>query len=139
MLHDVLREATAGKGGVVLVAGEPGLGKTRLVSECRKLFMAWVGAASGRLPLWLEARAASYASSSPYGLYQQLLAAWVGVAPEEGEEVVRAALERAIKAVFGGKADDAGRPALPGDGPRAGQGSAGPGPAQPRAAATVHV
>ena len=97
VLHDVLREATAGKGGVLLVAGDPGLGKTRLVSECRKLFMAWVGAASGRLPLWLEVRATSYASSRPYGLYQQLLAAWVGVVPEEGDEVVRAALERAIR------------------------------------------
>jgi DNA-binding SARP family transcriptional activator len=106
VLHDVLREATAGKGGVVLIAGEPGLGKTRLVHECRRLFMAWVGAASGRLPLWLEARAASYASSRPYGLYQQLLTAWVGVVPEEGEDVVRPALERAMKAVFPGKAVD---------------------------------
>ncbi len=106
VLHDVLREATAGKGGVLMVAGEPGLGKSRLVSECRKLFMAWVGAASGRLPLWLEARAASYASSRPYGLYQQLLSAWVGVVPEEGEEVLRPALERAMKAVFGDRAGD---------------------------------
>ena len=106
VLHDILREATAGKGGVLQVVGEPGLGKTRLVSEYRKLFMAWVGAVSGRLPLWLEARAASYASSRPYGLYQQLLAAWVGVVPEEGDEVVRAALDRAMKAVFGGKAGD---------------------------------
>ena len=47
----------------MLIAGDPGLGKTRLVYECRKLFMAWVGAASGRLPLWLEGKAASYASS----------------------------------------------------------------------------
>ena len=46
----------------MLIAGDPGLGKTRLVHECRKLFMAWVGAASGRLPLWLEGKAASYAS-----------------------------------------------------------------------------
>ena len=106
VLHDVLGEATAAKGGVVLVAGEPGLGKTRLVHECRGLFMAWVGAASGRLPLWLEARAASYASSRPYGLYQQLLTAWVDVAPEEGEDVVHTALERAMKAVFSGKAVD---------------------------------
>jgi class 3 adenylate cyclase/tetratricopeptide (TPR) repeat protein len=106
VLHDVLRQATTGKGGVVLVAGEPGLGKTRLVSECRKLFMAWVGAASGRLPLWLEARAASYGSSSPYGLYQRLLAAWVGVTPEEGQKVAHVALERAIKAIFNGKAVD---------------------------------
>ena len=62
-----LREATAGKGSVVLVAGEPGLGKTRLVWECRKLFMAWVGGASGRLPLWLEGRAASYRRLGPTG------------------------------------------------------------------------
>ena len=87
------------------MAGEPGLGKTRLVYECRKLFMAWVGAASGRLPLWLEGRAASYASSTPYGLYQQLLAGWVGVAAEEAKSG-RPALERAMKAVFGGKCNE---------------------------------
>jgi class 3 adenylate cyclase len=109
LLRSALREAIDGKGGVVLIAGEPGLGKTRLVHECRQLFMAWVGGASGRLPLWLEGRAASYASSRPYGLYQQLLAAWVGVAPEEGEEVARPVLERAMKAIFGGQAGDHAR------------------------------
>jgi predicted ATPase/class 3 adenylate cyclase len=107
VLRHTLREATAGKGAVVLIAGEPGLGKTRLVHECRKLFMAWVGAASGRLPLWLEGKAASYASSRPYGLYKQLLTAWVGAAPEEGEEVARPAFERAMRAVFGANADEA--------------------------------
>ena len=86
VLDDALREATSGTGSVVFVVGEPGLGKTRLVQECRKRFMAWVGAGTGRLPLWLEGRCASYASSTPYGLYQQLLSAWTGAAPEEGEE-----------------------------------------------------
>ncbi len=105
LLSDSLHEAVSGKGGIVVVVGEPGLGKTRLISECRKRFMAWVGAGSGRLPLWLEGRGASYASSTPYGLYQQLLSAWIGVAPEEGEEVRRPALERAMKALFSG--DDA--------------------------------
>ena len=100
MLSDSLREAVSGKGGIVVVVSEPGLGKTRLVSECRKRFMAWVGAGSGRLPLWLEGRGASYASSIPYGLYQQLLSEWIGVGPEEGEEVRRPALERAMRAVF---------------------------------------
>ena len=107
VLDDALRGAISGTGSVVFVVGEPGLGKTRLVQECRKRFMAWVGAGTGRLPLWLEGRAASYASSTPYGLYQQLLSAWVGVAPEEGEEVVRPALERAMKAIFGGQVDHA--------------------------------
>ena len=101
-----LRQATSGTGSVVFVVGEPGLGKTRLVQECRRRFMAWVGAGTGRLPLWLEGRCASYASSTPYGLYQQLLSAWTGVAPEEGEEVVGAALERAVQTIFCGDIDD---------------------------------
>ena len=59
---------------------EPGLGKTRLVQECRKRFMARAGSANGRLPRWLEGRCASYASATPYGLYRQLVAGWAGVA-----------------------------------------------------------
>ena len=101
VLDDALRGAVSGAGGVVFVVGEPGLGKTRLVSECRKRYMAWVGAGTGRLPLWLEGRAASYSSSRPYGLYQQLLSAWLGVSPEEGEQTARPALERAMRAVLG--------------------------------------
>lgn len=100
-LDEATRAATSGRGSIVLVLGGPGLGKTRLVQECRKRFMAWVGAGTGRLPLWLEGRCASYASSTPYGLYRQLLSAWTGVAPEEGEAKMRAALERATRAVFG--------------------------------------
>ena len=103
VLGQALREATSGSGSMALVVGDPGLGKTRLVQECRKRFMAWVGAGTGRLPLWLEGRCTSYASSTPYGLYQQLLSAWAGVVPEEGEQVVRPALQRALKAIFGGQ------------------------------------
>ena len=103
VLDTALREAVDGAGSVVVLVGEAGLGKTRLVQECRKRFMAWVGTGTGRLPLWLEGRSASYASSTPYGLYQQLLAAWVGVAPDHDEAVVRPALERALVAVMGNK------------------------------------
>jgi tetratricopeptide (TPR) repeat protein len=38
---------------------------------------------------------------TPYGLYQQLLAAWAGVATDQGEEVVRPALEEALSVVMG--------------------------------------
>lgn len=108
VLEDALREATSGTGSVAFIVGEPGLGKTRLVQECRQRFMPWVGAGTGRLPLWLEGRCASYASSTPYGLYQQLLSAWAGAAPEEGEDTVRPALERATQAIFGGHVDHVG-------------------------------
>ena len=46
-LREALRKATAGNGGVVVLVGEPGLGKTRLVDECRKLFTAWVASGIG--------------------------------------------------------------------------------------------
>ena len=72
------------RGGAVVVVGEPGLGKTRLVSECRKFFMGWVGAASGRLPLWLEGRCASYASSTPYGPTSSPCAALLGYPSRPG-------------------------------------------------------
>jgi tetratricopeptide (TPR) repeat protein len=101
LLSDAVRATVAGRGGAVMVVGEPGLGKTRLVVECRKYFMGWVGAASGRLPLWLEGRCASYASSTPYGAYQQLLAGFIGAPLEAGEPVLRPALEAAMRAVLG--------------------------------------
>ena len=85
---------------------------------CRNAASAsWPGSGPGpgRLPLWLEGRCASYASSTPYGLYQQLLSAWVGVVPEEGEQVVRPALERAMRAIFGGQ-DEQPSPVGPHDG-----------------------
>jgi predicted ATPase/class 3 adenylate cyclase len=108
LFTDALRDCLSGTGSLVFVVGEPGLGKTRLVQECRKRFLAWVGAGTGRLPLWLEGRCASYASSTPYGLYQQLMSSWIGVAPEEGEDAVRQALDRAMRAVFGRHDSNAG-------------------------------
>ena len=99
-LTEAVRATVSGHGGAVVVVGEPGLGKSRLVAECRKYFMGWVGAASGRLPLWLEGRCASYASSSPYGAYQQLLSRFIGASLETGETVLRSALTRAVRAVL---------------------------------------
>ena len=94
VLDTALRDAVEGRGSVVVLTGDAGLGKTRLVQECRKRFIAWVGAGSGRLPLWLEGRGASYASATPYGLYRQLVASWIGVAPDEPAARLQSALER---------------------------------------------
>jgi adenylate cyclase len=101
LLAAALRETVAGRGMAVFILGEPGLGKSRLVQECRRRFMAWVGAGTGRLPLWLEGRSASYASSTPYGLYQQMMASWIGVAADQDEPLVRGALGRALRALMG--------------------------------------
>lgn len=65
LLDTALRRTVAGHGGVIVVTGEPGIGKTRLVQEARSRLIGWVGAGSGRRPLWLEGRGASYASATP--------------------------------------------------------------------------
>ena len=101
ILETALRQAVEGHGSVLVLTGDAGLGKTRLVQECRKRFIAWVGAGSGRLPLWLEGRGASYASATPYGLYRQLVASWVGVATDEPAARLRPALERALANLMG--------------------------------------
>ena len=93
-LGTALREAARGHGSVVLVTGEPGLGKTRLVQECRRR--------AARGTRWLEGSSASYASSTPYGLYQQLLANWAGVTPDQPAAVTGPALERVLATVRAG-------------------------------------
>jgi adenylate cyclase len=101
VIDTALRQAVGGRGSLIVLTAEPGLGKTRLVQECRKRFIAWVGAGSGRLPLWLEGRCASYASGTPYSLYRQLIASWVGVAPDQPGALLRHALETSLTHLMG--------------------------------------
>jgi class 3 adenylate cyclase/tetratricopeptide (TPR) repeat protein len=58
-LHELLEEARGGRGQVVGVVGEPGMGKTRLVSELRR------GLGGGIVTL-LEGRCLSYGSAIPW-------------------------------------------------------------------------
>jgi adenylate cyclase len=101
MLDAAVRAAVDGRGQAIVLTGEPGIGKTRLVQETRNRFIAWVGAGSTRRPLWLEGRGTSYTSSVPYGLYRQMIAGWIGVGTDQPADVVRAALGRALTRLLG--------------------------------------
>ena len=101
LLDTALRAAVAGRGQVVLLTGEPGIGKTRLVLEARNRSIGWLGAGSGRRPAWLEGRAASYASATPYGLYRYLLASWLGVAFDQPAAALRSTLADALTRLMG--------------------------------------
>ncbi|MGI5127662.1 ATP-binding protein [Pseudonocardia sp. CA-107938] len=64
-LRALLADARAGRGRLVLVAGEPGIGKTRLAAELGRLAEA-VGTPMG------HGRASEDAGSPPYWLFRQL-------------------------------------------------------------------
>jgi class 3 adenylate cyclase/tetratricopeptide (TPR) repeat protein len=109
----------AGRGSVVAIVAEAGLGKSRLVAELRER------APHGDLR-WFEGRGLSYAQGVPYALWRQLLLAAIGASDADEAPVVRAALARQFAAVGGADDDvpfleavlavegDAGRQALEG-------------------------
>jgi class 3 adenylate cyclase/tetratricopeptide (TPR) repeat protein len=82
-LTDAIAELQASRGGVLLVDGAAGIGKSRLVAECR-----------ARLDgvTWFEGHCRSYAEATPYALYQDLLLRRLGLRVEDAAERKRAAL-----------------------------------------------
>jgi ABC-type transport system substrate-binding protein/class 3 adenylate cyclase len=87
-----------GRGAIVAVMGEPGIGKTRLVAELR--------AAYGERVRFVEGRAVSYAQSFAYWPIRDLLREWLGVGAATPEARVRLELKAQLAEVFGADADD---------------------------------
>jgi class 3 adenylate cyclase/tetratricopeptide (TPR) repeat protein len=59
LLHDCLTRTKAGRGQVVGIVGEPGIGKSRLLYEFRKSL-------EGERIVWLEGHCVAYGQNTPY-------------------------------------------------------------------------
>jgi ABC-type transport system substrate-binding protein/class 3 adenylate cyclase len=103
--QEVVDAALAGTGGVLVVSGEAGIGKTRLVAELRERFEQAEGPA-GREPLWLEGRCVSYGESLPYWPFRDLLRDWLGAGADDPELRLRLSLRRRAEGLFGERAED---------------------------------
>ena len=90
-LTDIIDALHAGRGGVVFVSGEPGIGKSRLTAEARRLATDSDGAT------WLEGRAVSYGASLSWWPVRDLLRSWIGVGTQEPELRSRLALRRRLE------------------------------------------
>ena len=91
VLNDVLPHVENGRGQVVDLIGEPGIGKSRLLSEFRRQL------ASERVT-WIEGRCVSYGTTIPYLLMLDLLRGNCGILETDTPDAivgrVRSGLER---------------------------------------------
>jgi ABC-type oligopeptide transport system substrate-binding subunit/class 3 adenylate cyclase len=94
--REALEALRAGRGGVLVVAGDAGIGKSRLLNELREL-------AERDATSWLEGRCVSYGESLPYWPFRDLLRGeWIGAGGDEPELRVRIGLRRRLEQLFGG-------------------------------------
>ena len=89
-LRRITSELREGRGQIICMIGEPGLGKSRLIDELRA---EWLDAASGQAP-WIESRGISFESSRPYGQFHQRLQQLFGVREDDPQDVVMEKLSR---------------------------------------------
>lgn len=83
-LDEVSGELAAGRGQVLLILGEAGLGKSRMLSELRMRV--------GDGVTWMEEACVSYGADVPYGPFVAILRMWLGVEEDDPVFAVRAKL-----------------------------------------------
>jgi ABC-type transport system substrate-binding protein len=88
-----LEDVAEGRGAVVVITGEAGIGKSRLAAEA-------VAVLGDRIQV-LESHGASYAESFPYWPVRGLLRSWLGLAADAPEAQVRLELRTALNRVLG--------------------------------------
>ena len=96
-LGTAVADLRAGRGQVVLVVGDAGLGKTRMLAELLSL--------AGDDVTRLEGRCVSYGAGSPYGPFVELLRTWLGVEETDTELAVRTKLRARAGALLGAAQD----------------------------------
>jgi len=96
-LGAAVADLRAGRGQVVLLVGDAGLGKTRMLAELLSL--------AGEDVTRLEGRCVSYGAGSPYGPFVELLRTWLGVEETDTELVVRTKLRARAGALLGAAHD----------------------------------
>jgi ABC-type transport system substrate-binding protein/class 3 adenylate cyclase len=93
VLERVMDALVEGRGAIVSVIGEAGIGKTRLVWEMRSRYRDRIR--------FIEARGVSYAQSFPYWPIRELLREWLEVGTATPEARVRLELKAELAHLFG--------------------------------------
>lgn len=104
-----------GRGGIAIVTGDEGSGKSFLMNEVRQYFAhreALLAEAEPDAPpkatslAWVRGRCRSYSQTWPYSMWLDLFHDWLGMRPEESKEEKRASLRRRAEALWGKDLDE---------------------------------
>src|SRR5262245_28741500 len=91
-LHALLVQVEAGRGQVVGVVGEAGIGKSRLIAEFSQSL-------EGRQLTYLTGRCLSYGSATPYLLWLDLLRHYCDLTEDDGPEDITTKIHRGLQEV----------------------------------------
>jgi class 3 adenylate cyclase/tetratricopeptide (TPR) repeat protein len=94
-LKRVVDEARQGRGQIVCLVGEAGLGKSRLAGEMRVLWEA-AARSTGQPAHWNESRGVSYDMTRPYGQFQTHIHHLCGAQETDSPETVREKIARFV-------------------------------------------
>jgi class 3 adenylate cyclase len=98
-LSGALEGLLGGRGAIVSITGEPGIGKSRLVAEVGERF-------AGRVR-FLAGHAVAYAETIPYWPVRELLRGWLDLGVSEPEARVRLELRARLARTLADEADEA--------------------------------
>lgn len=88
-IRNTIGKLKQGKGNIISIIGDQGIGKTRLVSESHKLLSSSVK--------WAEGRALSYTQKNSYWIARNVLKDYLGITQETSEETIPGALRNLLK------------------------------------------
>jgi len=96
-LGDIVDQVCDGRGQIVLLLGDAGIGKSRLMAELRAGWLA--DSPPGQdLPRWTEMSATSYSTGRPYGTFENQMRIIAGIAPTDPLPIARDKLRQVLVA-----------------------------------------